>query len=111
MAYSDIVLDHFQQPRNVGDLEAPDAVAEEANPICGDRIRLSLRIRDGIIEEARWQGEGCVPALAAASLATELLRGRSLEFQPLLDEPTLECRAGRRASTQSPRCQHGRCRR
>lgn len=78
MAYSDELLDHFQHPRNAGELDHPNAVAEGENPVCGDRLRLELRIQDGVIEDIRWRAEGCVPAIAAASAASELLLGTSL---------------------------------
>jgi nitrogen fixation NifU-like protein len=77
-AYSATVLDHFQNPRNLGEIDLPDAVAEVENPACGDRARLSLRIRDGRITEARFLAEGCPAAIAAASMTTVLLTGASL---------------------------------
>jgi len=77
--YSPTVLDHFHKPRNLGDVDAPDAVAEVENPACGDRTRLSVRISDGRIAEARFRTEGCPAAIAASSITTELIRGRTLE--------------------------------
>ena len=77
--YSPTVLDHFHNPRNLGDVDAPDAVAEVENPACGDRTRLSVRISDGRIAEARFRTEGCPAAIAASSITTELIRGRTLE--------------------------------
>lgn len=94
MAYGEPLLDHFQHPRNACELPEPDAAAEGENPVCGDRLRIELRIRDGVIEQVRWQGEGCVPALAAASLASELLQGATLEDARRLDAPTLEAGLG-----------------
>ncbi|MBI3974733.1 MAG: iron-sulfur cluster assembly scaffold protein [Chloroflexi bacterium] len=85
--YSATVLDHFQRPRNLGDLESPDAVAEVENPACGDRTRLSVRLRDGRIAEARFRAEGCPAAIAASSMTTELLLGKSLaEAAAIRDE-------------------------
>jgi len=77
--YSPTVLDHFHNPRNLGDVDAPDAVAEVENPACGDRTRLSVRISDGRIAEVRFRTEGCPAAIAASSITTELIRGRTLE--------------------------------
>ncbi len=77
--YSPIVVDHFQHPRNLGDLEAPDAVAEVENPACGDRTRLAIRVRDGRIVEARFRAEGCPAAIAASSMTTVLLLGRTID--------------------------------
>ena len=73
--YSDILLDHFRHPRNYGDLTAPDISYENLNPLCGDRIRIQVRINDSIVEEARFKGDGCAISLAAASLLSEMIRG------------------------------------
>lgn len=73
--YSDILLDHFRHPRNYGDLNAPDISYEDFNPLCGDRIRIEVRVNNSIVEEARFKGDGCAISLAAASLLTELIRG------------------------------------
>jgi nitrogen fixation NifU-like protein len=77
--FSETLLDHFQSPRNVGEMADADAEAEEENPVCGDRLHVWMRIRDGVIERATWQAEGCAPAIAAASATSELVRGMSLD--------------------------------
>lgn len=77
--YSEIVLDHFQHPRNLGDLDKADAVAEVENPACGDRTRLAVRIAEGTIAEARFRTEGCPAAIAASSMLTVMIRGKTLE--------------------------------
>jgi len=77
--YSDILLDHFRHPRNYGDLTNPDISYENFNPLCGDRIRIEVRLNDSIVEEARFKGDGCAISLAAASLLTELIRGLHVE--------------------------------
>lgn len=77
--YSAVVLDHFQRPRNLGDLDRPDAVAEVENPACGDRTRLAVRVADGRIVEARFRTEGCPAAIAASSMTTELILGKTLD--------------------------------
>ncbi|MSQ33784.1 MAG: iron-sulfur cluster assembly scaffold protein [Dehalococcoidia bacterium] len=76
--YSELIMEHFRHPRNIGAIEAADAVGEDTNPICGDRLRLTLRIEGDVVLEARFQTEGCVGAIAAGSVATELLKGRTL---------------------------------
>ncbi len=78
-AYSDIVIDHFQNPRNSGEMDDPDGEATTANPVCGDRMRVMLRIKDGVIEEMRWKTRGCPPAIATSSYASEMVRGLKLE--------------------------------
>ena len=77
-AYSDAVLDHFENPRNAGEVPDADAVGYETNPVCGDTMRLTLRINGGRIAEARFQASGCPAAIAASSVCTEMIRGLSL---------------------------------
>ena len=77
--YSEAVLDHFQNPRNAGEVEQPHAVVQIENPACGDVLRLSARIEDGRFAEVRFRAKGCVPAMACGSALTELVRGKSLE--------------------------------
>ena len=74
-AYNEIVLDHFRNPRNAGELAAANAVGEERNPVCGDHMRLMLRIEDEQIAEARFLTRGCAAAIATSSVATEVLTG------------------------------------
>lgn len=73
MSYSETFKDHLAHPRNGGELADADAVAEETNPVCGDRLRLSLRIRDGRIEAARFLAYGCPPTLACGSAMAEMV--------------------------------------
>ena len=75
--YSNAVLDHFQHPRNSGDLPGAIAIVEVSNPVCGDILRLAVIVSGGRIAEARFLTRGCVTAIAASSLLTELLRGRT----------------------------------
>lgn len=75
--YSTAVLDHFKNPRNAGDLANASAVAEAANPVCGDVLRLAVRVEDGRIAEVRFKAQGCVTAVACASALTELLDGKA----------------------------------
>ena len=76
--YSPQLLDHFQNPRNAGELAAADAVAEISNPVCGDVIRLSLQIRGDRIAEICFKAKGCVPSMACGSALTELARGKTI---------------------------------
>jgi NifU-like protein involved in Fe-S cluster formation len=79
MSYSDIFKDHLANPRNAGELPDANAIAEETNPVCGDRLRLSLRIKDGHIEAARFLAYGCPPTLACGSVLAEKVQGMSLD--------------------------------
>ena len=76
--YSAQLLDHFQNPRNAGEILDADAIAEIENPVCGDVVRLTLRITAGCISEIRFKAKGCVAAMACASAMTELVAGKSL---------------------------------
>jgi len=76
--YSDILLDHFRHPRNYGSLDAPDISNEQFNPLCGDRIRLELKLEQSRVSEARFKGDGCAISTAAASVLTELVLGEDL---------------------------------
>jgi nitrogen fixation NifU-like protein len=74
--YSEKVLDHFNHPRNVGEIENPTAVIEATNPVCGDTMKLWAIVRDGIVAEATFKIAGCVPAVACGSWLTEAIRGK-----------------------------------
>lgn len=76
--YSEKVLDHFHQPRNVGEIENPSAVVEVTNPVCGDVMKLWAVVRDGKIAEVKFKTAGCVPAVACGSWLTEMLLGKPL---------------------------------
>ena len=75
--YSAQVLDHFQNPRNTGDISSPDASAQIENPACGDILKLTLRMIDGHISEIRFRAKGCVPSMACGSLMTEMVKGKT----------------------------------
>jgi nitrogen fixation protein NifU and related proteins len=77
--YSAQLLDHFQNPRNAGDVANPDATAQLENPACGDVLRLTLKISDNRIAEVAFKAKGCVPSIACGSALTELLLGKTLE--------------------------------
>ena len=76
--YSPIVIDHFQNPRNVGELPDANAQASVTNPVCGDVLRLMLKIDAGRIAEVRFKTFGCEAAIAASSLLTEMIKGKTL---------------------------------
>lgn len=78
MTYSEKVLDHFQNPRNIGDLAGADAHARVENPVCGDIMDLAVKLSGDRIDEVRYRIRGCVPSIAAGSCLTELIKGQSL---------------------------------
>ena len=76
--YSDRLLDHFQNPRNVGELSPPAIIVEVMNPACGDILRLSALLENGIVRKAAFKVRGCTAAVAAASALTELMSGKEI---------------------------------
>lgn len=79
LPYSETFKDHLANPRNAGELPDANAIAEETNPVCGDHLRLHLRIKDGRIEAARFLAYGCPPTLVCGSALAEMLEGISVE--------------------------------
>lgn len=79
MNYSEKVLDHFEHPRNIGDLADADAQARVENPVCGDIMDLALKVAGDRIQDARYRIRGCVAAIAAGSCLTEMIKGQSLK--------------------------------
>ena len=77
--YSPQLLDHFEHPRNPGEVANADATVQLENPACGDILKLSLKIANGRIAEIRFLAKGCVPAMACGSVLTELVKGKSVE--------------------------------
>jgi len=76
--YRDFILDHYRNPRNAGTLDQPDASFEDLNPLCGDKIRMDLRIRDGVVEDVKFKGRGCAISQASTSLLTETIKGKRI---------------------------------
>ncbi|KPL00431.1 MAG: nitrogen fixation protein NifU [candidate division Zixibacteria bacterium SM23_73_3] len=77
--YSAKVMEHFQNPRNVGEIEDADGVGEIGNPVCGDIMKLYIKVKDGRIIEAKFKTFGCGAAIATSSMVTELVKGKTLE--------------------------------
>jgi nitrogen fixation NifU-like protein len=77
--YNQTVMEHFMNPRNMGDIKDADGVGEVGAAACGDIMKISLKIKDGKIEDARFKTFGCGSAIASSSMATELIKGRTIE--------------------------------
>jgi len=77
--YSNKVMDHFKNPRNVGEIENPDGVGHVGNPVCGDIMELYIKVKDGIIVDAKFKTFGCGAAIATSSMVTEIVKGKSLK--------------------------------
>jgi len=82
--YTDLVMDHFNNPRNVGTMEDADAIGREGNPVCGDMMELFLKIEDGHITDVKFRTFGCGAAIATSSIATEMVKGKTIEESLLL---------------------------
>ncbi|MCI8611236.1 MAG: Fe-S cluster assembly scaffold protein NifU [Clostridiales bacterium] len=79
MSYSEKVMDHFQNPRNVGKMEDADGIGEVGNAKCGDIMKIYLKIKDDVIEDVKFNTFGCASAIATSSIATELIKGKPLK--------------------------------
>ena len=98
--FSEAVLGHFRNPRNAGELPEADAVVEVSNPVCGDVLKLSARLEQGRVTEARFLCRGCTTAIACASLLTEQLRNRSrADFAAITAESIAAALGGLPAAT------------
>ena len=78
--YREHILDHYRNPRNYGTLEPRDRSFEDSNPLCGDRVRIDLRLDNGTIADIAFTGRGCAISQASASILTEMVKGQSLDF-------------------------------
>ena len=77
--YGEKVMDHFKNPRNVGEIEEPDGIGHVGNPICGDVMELYIKVKDDIIVDAKFKTFGCGAAIATSSMVTELVKGKSIK--------------------------------
>jgi len=87
--YMENILDHYENPRNRGTLEHPDISHEEDNPVCGDHIRVDLKVEEGVVTDIRFSGKGCSISQAAASMLTEEVKGKPLDEVKLFDKQTV----------------------
>jgi nitrogen fixation NifU-like protein len=89
--YRDYILEHYRRPHNFGTLDAPDARHEGFNPLCGDRITVTLAIRDGIVTDVAFTGRGCAISQASASLLTDEVRGKPVaEVEAMTSQDVLD---------------------
>ena len=89
MLYSQTFNDHIANPRNAGDVAGANAVGEATNPVCGDRMRITLRLREGCIEAAGFLAYGCPPTLVCGSILTELISGKTIDEATLMTRKDL----------------------
>jgi nitrogen fixation NifU-like protein len=77
--YSDVVMDHFSNPRNVGEIADADGIGTEGNPVCGDIMKIFIKVKDDVIEDIKFKTFGCGAAIATSSMVTEMVKGKNLE--------------------------------
>lgn len=77
--YSEKVMEHFQNPQNMGTIEDPDGVGEVGNPTCGDVMRITIRVKDDVLEDVKFQTLGCGAAVATSSMVTEMAKGKTVD--------------------------------
>lgn len=77
--YSEKVMDHFANPRNVGEIEDADGVGTVGNPVCGDIMKMFIKVEDGVIADVKFKTFGCGAAIATSSMATELIKGKTID--------------------------------
>lgn len=77
--YSDLVMEHFSNPRNVGEIPDADGVGTEGNPVCGDIMKIYIKVKDNVIEDIKFKTFGCGAAIATSSMVTEMVKGKTLD--------------------------------
>ncbi|MDD5317683.1 MAG: Fe-S cluster assembly scaffold protein NifU [Candidatus ainarchaeum sp.] len=92
--YSDKVMEHFRNPKNMGVMDSPDGVGEVGNPVCGDVMAVYIKVKDGRISDIKFQTFGCVAAVATSSMITELAKGKTLEEAAKLDNKSVSTELG-----------------
>jgi len=95
MEYSDLVMEHFMNPRNVGILEDADGIGREGNPVCGDLMEIYIKVDNSHISDVKFRTFGCGAAIATSSIATEMVKGKSLnEAEALTNQAVVEALGG-----------------
>ncbi len=87
--YRELIIDHYQHPHNHGTLENPDISFEDSNPLCGDKIRVDMRVVNGMVEDIKFSGKGCAISQASASMLTDEIKGKPLEEIKHLDKQAI----------------------
>jgi len=88
-SYNQIVIDHLTHPRNIGEMEHPDGVGEAQNPVCGDTMRLFIKVKTGRIIDATFLTFGCGAAIASSSITTEMIKGKTIEEALMISDQTI----------------------
>ncbi|MCK4808306.1 MAG: Fe-S cluster assembly scaffold protein NifU [Candidatus Aenigmarchaeota archaeon] len=89
--YSKKVMDHFKNPRNTGEIEDADGIGEVGNPICGDIMKITIKVKDDRIEDIKFKTFGCAAAIATSSMITEIAKGKTLEEAKEISKKDVSC--------------------
>ena len=87
--YSEKVMEHFEHPRNVGKIEEPDGIGKQGNPVCGDVMELTIKVKNDTIDDIKFRTFGCCAAIATSSMVTELVKGKTLEEAERISKQTV----------------------
>lgn len=87
--YRELIIDHYQHPHNHGTIDHADISYEDTNPLCGDKVRIDMKVRDGIVEDVKFSGKGCAISQASASMLTDEIKGKSLDEVRKLDKQAI----------------------
>ncbi len=93
-AYSELVMDHYMRPRNRGKIENPDGVGEVGNPVCGDMMTIMIKVKEGRVEDIKFETFGCGAAVAVSSIVTEMAKGKTLQEALQIKTETLAAQLG-----------------
>ena len=100
-AYNPVVMEHLKHPRNMGEMEKPDGVGEAQNPVCGDTMRLFIRVEAGRITDATFLTFGCGAAIASSSMTTEMIKGRTIEEALMISDQMIDKALGGLPATKA----------
>ena len=88
-SYNAVVMDHLKHPRNMGEMESPDGIGEAQNPVCGDTMRLSIKVETGRIIDAKFLTFGCGAAIASSSMTTEMIKGKTIDEALMISDQVI----------------------
>ena len=98
--YRQVIMDHYKNPRNRGQIEGDSVTIDMNNPTCGDRIHLHMQVEDGVVQDAKFEGEGCSISMSSASMMTQAIKGKSLEQAVKMSRAFSEMMLGKEIDTE-----------
>ena len=98
--YRQVIMDYYKNPRNRGQIEGDSVTIDMNNPTCGDRIQLQMQVEDGVVQDAKFEGEGCSISMSSASMMTQAIKGKSLEQAVKMSRAFSEMMLGKEIDTE-----------